>query len=79
MKNLSDKCRCFKKNKFVTLEKCLNGLVDATAFKKTFSDCFECPHGMIRRNDFCVPASPDDEVILLPRNQVRKKFRRFNN
>ena len=79
MKNLTDKCRCVKKNKTVTLEKCLNSLVKATAFKKVNSDCYECPYGHNRRERFSRPVTSEDETLVLPRNLVRKKFRRFSD
>ena len=79
MKNLEEKCYCRKKNKTITLEKCLDGLINATAFKKTNSDCYECLYGRNRREQFSTPVTSDDEMLVLPRNLVRKKFRRFGN
>jgi hypothetical protein len=57
----------------------LNGLVNATAFKKTNSDCYECPYGHSRRERFSIPVTSDNEELVLPRNLVRKKFRRYDN
>lgn len=79
MKNLSDKVRCLKKKKIVTLEKCLNAYVEATAFNKFNSDCYNCPFGRDRRERFSCPLSTINIEDQIPRNQQRKKFRRFDD
>ena len=58
--DLEDKFYCRSRRKYVSLEACLDGYVDANAFDKKWSACFRCPIGMVNRRHFAGSAAADD-------------------
>ncbi len=74
---LDDRFKCVCKDKFVTLEKCLDGFVDANALNLTKRKCFRCVQGTKVREEFAKSASAADQAYI-KRLEEEKKNRESN-
>jgi hypothetical protein len=50
--NLDDRFYCRSRRDQVTLEKCLDGYMEANAMERRRSACFRCPQGRRNRENF---------------------------
>ncbi len=59
--DLANTFYCRSRRKYLALEHCLDGYVDANAFEKRSSACFRCPIGQVNRKRFADCGQDDGE------------------